>query len=716
MIKKILIANRGEIACRIHRTCERMGIATATVHDPADRAALHVRTIGESIVSKQGYLDIEAIVEAAKKTQADAIHPGIGFLSENPDFVKAVEQAGMIFIGPNAETMSRFADKASAKAEVRKLNIPIIKGSEQGSSDAAVIEVWVAELVKDLADKDNLTGVMLKATAGGGGRGIRVLDLAGDLPLQIESAMREAKNAFGVPDLLVEQYVPAARHIEVQLLGDGKGNALHFFERECSLQRRHQKVIEESPAIALNPALRDKLTSAAIEIAKACEYRSLGTVEFLVKDDAFFFLELNPRLQVEHPVTEAVTGFDLVELQLRTADAEALSVEQQNIKISGHALEARVYAENVSDGFTPSCGIVDQIDIASDLAHAGGVRVDYGVSAGDEISPFFDPMIAKVICHEKDREQALIVLDTAIRSAVVQGVDTNLAFLSKLLNEPRVIDGDIDNSFIDKELERLTLAEEVDTRFYAIAGIIRLLSDRGNNDSHQIDPWSRERFTNWRMGGNRLDNASLVTTFTTKGPYVISIGGVEKTLRFSSMDNAGEFQVLVDEELHSLTVTSTNSTGANLTTTSETSAINRSMRQLDAQRNESGERPTLSASCLVGFSDELTLRTNYGVSDNKIELQTSIGSVTANLISSLEKKLQNSSNKGTVTAPVMGQVVKVNVSVGDKVKNGDLIAVQESMKMELSMLAPCDGVIVSLNCQEGDMIERHSFVAEVKGE
>jgi len=346
----------------------------------------------------------------------------------------------------------------------------------------------------------------------------------------------------------------------------------------------------------------------------------------------------------------------------------ALPMAQQEIEVSGHAIEARVYAENVNDGFAPSCGVVDQIKFSSDQ-----VRVDYGVRSGHEVSPFFDPMIAKVISYEQDREKALKVLDTVINGAVIQGVDTNLVFLSKLLNDPCVIDGNIDNGFIDNDLDRLTLVEETDTRFYAIAGLIRLLSDRGSNESNKKDPWTRQRFTNWRLGGSKLDDAGI--TFATKGPYLVSIGGMEKALRFSAMDNKGQFQVLVAEELLTLTVTPPNATT--------------SLEQIDEQRNERGERLTLSASCLITFAEELTLFIDYSVSDNKIEIQSSIGSVTANIISSLEQKSQSTLSKGTVTAPVMGQVVKVNVSVGDHVKSGDVIAIQESMKMELSMVSPC---------------------------
>ena len=442
MIHKLLIANRGEIACRIARTCVRLAIPVATVHSRADRDALHVRTIGESVEigdapASASYLNAAAIIEAARKTGADAIHPGIGFLSEDPSFAAAVEAAGLIFVGPRAETMRRFGDKWAAKHEARAANVPVIEGSEGSSDDAGKIEHLIREM---------RLPVVLKAAAGGGGRGVRIVRTLDALRETIESAMREAKASFGRPDLIVESFIEKARHLEVQVAGDGEGNALHLFERECSLQRRFQKVIEEAPAVSLSPAIREALTLDAVRLATRVAYRGVGTMEFLVSEDAYYFLECNPRLQVEHTVTEEITGVDLVELQLRIASGEPLPFTQDAISIKGHAIQARVCAEDPAKGFLPATGKLLTVELPGN-----GIRVETGVETGSEITPHYDSMIAKLIARGADRKEALQQLRAAIDKTIVLGVETNLKFLATLLAHPVVCAGQADNRFIDRE-------------------------------------------------------------------------------------------------------------------------------------------------------------------------------------------------------------------------------------------------------------------------
>ena len=443
MIRKLLIANRGEIACRIARTCRRLGVAIATVHSAADRDAMHVREIGESVAiggapAGESYLNITAILQAALRVGADAVHPGIGFLSEDPNFAAAVEAQGLIFIGPRPDTMRRFADKWAAKHEARQAGVPVIGGSEGSSNDAGSVHSIIREGMR--------LPVVLKAAAGGGGRGVRIVRSLDGLLATIESAMREAQSSFGRPDLIVEEFVENARHLEVQVAGDGCGNAIHLFERECSLQRRFQKIIEEAPAANLPPQMRERILADAVALAKRVDYRNVGTMEFLVAADRHYFLECNPRLQVEHTVSEEVTGLDLVEIQLNIAANDQLPLSQDRIVVTGHAIQARVYAEDPAAGFLPSTG---RLLLA---AFPDDVRVETGVETGSEITPYYDPMIAKLIAHADDRPQALDRLRAAVGSTVVLGVKTNLGFLATLLDHAVVRAGTADNRFIDREL------------------------------------------------------------------------------------------------------------------------------------------------------------------------------------------------------------------------------------------------------------------------
>ena len=451
MFKKILIANRGEIACRIARTCRRLGVAVAGVHSSADRDALHVRQIGESVEiggapASESYLRIDAVIAAAKSVGAEAIHPGFGFLAENAAFARAVEAAGLVFIGPTAEVIERLGDKAAAKREAKAAKVPIVPGSEAPSVDPAEIAASVRKVGLP---------VMLKAAAGGGGKGMRGITSFEGLELEIESAMREAKNSFGDAGLIVEKLIRHGRHIEIQIAGDGQGRVIHLFERECTLQRRHQKVIEEAPAPGMDAATRQALCAAAVKAARAVDYVGAGTIEFIadgsqgLRADAIWFMEMNTRLQVEHPVTESITGQDLVEWQLRVASGEALPLAQDQLSIHGWAMEARLYAENPSNRFLPSIGPLERLRLPEDI------RVDSGVEEGGEVSPFYDPMIAKLIAHAPTRAQAARRLAQACAQVQVWPVRTNAAFLARTAAHPQFVAGQVDTGFIARHLDAL---------------------------------------------------------------------------------------------------------------------------------------------------------------------------------------------------------------------------------------------------------------------
>ena len=433
MFDKILIANRGEIACRIARTCRRLGIAVAGIHSLADADALHVKAIGESIAiggapASESYLRIDAVIEAAKMTGAQAIHPGFGFLAENPAFARAVEAAGLVFIGPTPEVIERLGDKALAKQEAHAAGVPIIPGSATPSEDRAEVERTVREIGLP---------VMLKAAAGGGGKGMRVVTSFNGIADEIESAMREAKNSFGSAGLIVEKLIAHGRHIEIQILGDGRGGAIHLGERDCSLQRRHQKVWEEGPSPVLTAEARARIGETCAKAMREMQYLGVGTVEFLYEDGEFYFIEMNTRIQVEHPVTEMITDIDLVLEQIRVAAGGDLPATQKDIVITGHAIECRINAENPVT-FRPSPGRIQQYHPPGGL----GVRIDSAVYLGYVIPPYYDSLVGKLIVHGKTRAECLMRLRRALDEMVVDGIETTLPLFRALVREPGIIDGD----------------------------------------------------------------------------------------------------------------------------------------------------------------------------------------------------------------------------------------------------------------------------------
>jgi acetyl-CoA carboxylase biotin carboxylase subunit len=507
MFRTLLIANRGEIACRIIRTARRMGLKTVAVHSDADADALHVALADAAArigppPPRESYLNIPAILEAAKESGADAIHPGYGFLSENAEFADACAKAGIVFVGPPADAIRAMGLKDRAKALMTKSGVPVVPGY-LGDDQAPVA----------LAKEAGPIGypVLIKAVAGGGGKGMRKVEAAGDFAAALEGAKREAKAAFGDDKVLIEKYVTRPRHIEVQVFADRHGNTVHLFERDCSLQRRHQKVIEEAPAPGMSAAMRQSIGEAAVRAAKAVNYVGAGTIEFIadasegLKPDRIWFMEMNTRLQVEHPVTEAITGTDLVEWQLRVAAGETLPLTQKDLAIDGHAIEARLYAEDPQAGFLPSIGRLER------FRYPGEVRVDTGVSEGDTVTPFYDPMIAKVIAHDATREGAAAKLAAALKGVQIAGLKTNTGFLIRALSTADFVAGDIDTGFIESHLA--TLIPPLLTPAHVLEAAADFVVHENAEGS---DPWSAR-------DGFRLVGESVPTIeFLVEGKRVLA--------------------------------------------------------------------------------------------------------------------------------------------------------------------------------------------------
>jgi 3-methylcrotonyl-CoA carboxylase alpha subunit len=662
MIKKVLIANRGEIACRIARTCRKLGLAVATVHSSADRLARHVREIGESVeiggaAPSESYLNIEAIIAAARRVGADAVHPGYGFVSENADFVRALEAAGLTFIGPRAETIERVGGKASAKREAARLGVPVIPGSESGMTDPAE----VLNLVRGMT-----LPVLLKAVAGGGGRGMAVIDTLDGLEGRIESAMREAEKSFGNGELIVERYLPQVRHLEVQVAGDGQGHAIHLFERECTLQRRHQKVIEEAPSAGLAPRLRAALLADAVKLAAGVNYRGLGTVEFVVTGEEHYFLEVNPRLQVEHPVTEEVTGLDLVELQLRIADTGRLPLTQADVRCSGHAFEARLCAEDAAAGFLPATGRLQVVDFSR-----AGVRIESGVDSGDDISPHYDSMIAKLIAHASDRDSARRALVAGLRESTVIGLVTNLEFLHELLEWPETRNATFHTRLIDeRHAQRGVLAPAAPSLEHLAAAALHWLAQQ-RAGSPALGCWTLwDHFTGWRLTSGPVQAAP-------QPALVLKAGVAEWPVRFSARDVHGACALVIGEQ-----------------------EVNACLQPLATGR---------SLLQCGGRALELTIRGDA----RQVELASALGSGVFTAQPYLGGAAGDAAASGQLGAPMMGKVVAVKAAVGEMVAIGQTVIVLESMKMELHVTAPFEGSLSSLRCRVGEMVERHQVLAEV---
>lgn len=493
-ITKLLVANRGEIALRIMRSAREMGISTVAVFSEADRQALHVRFADEAVCigpppSSQSYLVMDKIIEAAKKTGANAIHPGYGFLSENEDFARKVKEADLIFIGPSAESMEIMGSKLGAKAAVSKFNVPLVPGTAEPISDVAAAK----KIAKEIGYP-----ILIKASAGGGGKGMRIVEKESDFEEQMERATSEAISAFGDGAVFIEKYVSQPRHIEFQIFGDQHGNVVHLFERECSIQRRHQKVVEEAPSSILTPELRKKMGEAAVNAAKAANYYNAGTIEFILDDKLnFYFLEMNTRLQVEHPVTEQITGLDLVKLQIKIAEGEKLPFKQEDLKINGHAIEVRVYAEDPSNNFLPDIGTLKTYR----RPQGHGIRVDDGFEQGMSIPFYYDPMIAKMICHDETRERAIAKTIRAIEEYEITGVETTLGFCKYVMEHSAFTTGQFDTKFVEKYFkpENLVASATEEEQQVASALAVQILSEKKtsaasvNNGLMRESRWKKNR-------------------------------------------------------------------------------------------------------------------------------------------------------------------------------------------------------------------------------
>jgi 3-methylcrotonyl-CoA carboxylase alpha subunit len=659
MFKKILIANRGEIACRVAATARRMAIKTVAVYSDADASAKHVAACDEAIhiggsAPKDSYLRWEKIIEAAKATGAQAIHPGYGFLSENEDFAHACAAAGLVFIGPPASAIKAMGLKAESKQLMEKAGVPLVPGYHGADQDPA--------LLQREADRIGYP-VLIKASAGGGGKGMRAVEKAEDFAAALASCQREAINSFGNDTVLVEKYAQRPRHIEIQVFGDTHGNYVYLFERDCSVQRRHQKVLEEAPAPGLSPEMRQQMGEAAVAAARAVNYVGAGTVEFIVEQRAdgtmnFFFMEMNTRLQVEHPVTEAITGLDLVEWQLRVASGEALPLAQDQLKIHGHAIEARICAETPDNNFLPATGTlkvyrkpVCTAFERADLNKTGvAVRIDDGVREGDTISPFYDSMVAKLIVHGQTREEALARLDEALAQIRIVGLSTNVQFLRYVARSASFAQANLDTALIQRETAVLFNQEPVGLPLAAAAAIAQtLLAEKAQESA---DPFSRR--DGWQSHGVTVrrfefefhgEAAKASLTCLHEGGLQLSVGEVAGPLVFAQGGQGIDIQF-------------------------------------------AGQRLTAEV-FTQGEADYVF---------------TSRGATQITAIDLLAHAGESHAEGGRLTAPMPGKVVSFSVKAGDKVEKGQPLAVMEAMKMEHTIAAPADGTVLELLYAPGDQV------------
>ncbi|SDF09685.1 acetyl-CoA carboxylase biotin carboxylase subunit [Limimaricola pyoseonensis] len=647
MFDKILIANRGEIAARVITTARRMGLKTVAVHSDADANAVHVKLADEAVrigpaPVGESYLKIDAILEAAKRTGAGAIHPGYGFLSENPDFVEAVEAAGLVFVGPPASAIRAMGLKDAAKKRMEEAGVPVVPGYHGEGQDA-----------KMLAEEAERIGypVLIKARAGGGGKGMRLVERAADFADALEGAQAEGRASFGDPAVLVEKFITSPRHVEIQVFADSHGNVVHLFERDCSLQRRHQKVIEEAPAPGMPDNVRAAMGAAAVEAARAIGYVGAGTIEFIadgsegLREDGFWFMEMNTRLQVEHPVTEAITGLDLVEWQIRVARGEELPLKQDELGIDGHAFEARLYAEDADRGFLPATGRLERLRFPEAARfELGAVRVDAGVREGDAITPHYDPMIAKVIAHGATRQEAMARLLAALEATQVGGTVTNLGFLAALLRHEGFANGEVDTGLIGRDLEALTAKAEMPAHVPVLAALAAAGLD---HPPAAQDPWDALRgFRHWGASEIHVpllhEGEPLEVALVKDGP--------------GSWHREGS-ETAVSRDANGLAVTSGG-------------------RRFRAEAAKHGHRVTVwdaGRAWVFEIPDPLAAAEAAGGGDG-------------------------------IVAPMPGLVKRMRAEAGQTVEKGQPLAILEAMKMEHTLTAPRDGVVAEVLAKEGSQV------------
>ncbi|AOV04371.1 acetyl/propionyl/methylcrotonyl-CoA carboxylase subunit alpha [Delftia tsuruhatensis] len=665
MFKKILIANRGEIACRVAASARRMGVRTVAVYSDADARAKHVQACDEAVhiggsAPKDSYLRWERILEAAKATGAQAIHPGYGFLSENEEFAQACADAGLVFIGPPPSAIRAMGLKAASKQLMEKAGVPLVPGYHGADQDP--------QLLQREADRIGYP-VLIKASAGGGGKGMRLVERSEDFAAALASCQREAINSFGDDAVLVEKYVLRPRHIEIQVFGDTHGNCVYLFERDCSVQRRHQKVLEESPAPGMTPALRQKMGEAAVAAAQAVNYVGAGTVEFIVEQPGgydqpeamkFYFMEMNTRLQVEHPVTEAITGEDLVDWQLRVASGLPLPKRQDELRITGHAIEARICAENPDNGFLPATGtlhVYRKPDCAS--FHVGDVRVDDGVREGDAISPFYDSMIAKLIVHGDTREQALARLDAALAETRIVGLATNVQFLRQVIASDAFATAKLDTALIEREKQHLFHQQRLPQAQAVAAAVAQVL--QAERAQETADPFSRR--DGWRSHG----------VAERRWDFRQGEAAVPARLRYL---HDGALQLAVGE--------------------------GESLAEGLLSWQQAGD-----GAFDVQFAGQ-RLRAQVHMLGEQCHVFAPQGAAVLGLADPLAHAGDVHSEGGRLTAPMPGKVVSFAVKAGDKVSKGQPLAVMEAMKMEHTIAAPGDGVVAELLYAPGDQVTEGS--------
>ncbi|QBK04220.1 biotin/lipoyl-binding protein [Hylemonella gracilis] len=694
MFKKILIANRGEITCRVAATARRLGIRTVAVYSDADVHAKHVRACDQAVAisatpggnaPQDSYLRIEAILAAARATGAEAIHPGYGFLSENEDFARACAAAGLVFIGPPPSAIQAMGLKAEAKRLMEQAGVPLVPGYHGADQSPELLRREAAAIGYP---------VLIKASAGGGGKGMRVVDRAQDFDAALEACRREAARSFGDEAVLIEKYLQRPRHIEIQVFTDTQGQGVYLFERDCSVQRRHQKVLEEAPAPGLSDTLRRQMGRAALSAAQAVGYVGAGTVEFIVEQNGpmkFYFMEMNTRLQVEHPVTEAITGLDLVEWQLRVAAGQSLPLTQDQLRINGHAIEARLCAENPDTGFLPATGrlAVYRKPPAACFTRAdattGFVRVDDGVEEGDEITPWYDPMIAKLIVHGATREEALARLDAALARVHIVGVVNNVQFLRHVLATPSFAQARLDTGLIERESARLFGREPLGLPLRVAAVVARILADEradavAMTDRSGATPSPFARRDGWRAWGQAKRRFDFVLPQGVAPASAPDVGaartlgaelrygpglGLAWTLRIGARSDAVEgtlsFQVLPDGGL---------------------------------DLAFAGERQTVAVHATRPALGGPTGWQVFGAE----------GAGSIDLIDPLTQVGGAQAEGGRLAAPMPGKVVSFAVQAGDQVRQGEVLAVMEAMKMEHAITAPTDGRVAELLYAPGDQV------------
>ena len=647
MFKKILIANRGEIACRVAATARRMGIQSVAVYSDADTHARHVAFCDEAIAigpaaASESYLNIDRVIAAARLSGAEAIHPGYGFLSENDAFAAACEEAGLVFIGPPASAIRAMGSKSAAKSLMEKAQVPLVPGYHGDNQDPVFLQAQADQIAYP---------VLLKASAGGGGKGMRVVTRAQDFADALSSCQREAKNSFGDERVLVEKYLTRPRHIEIQIFADQHGNCVSLFERDCSVQRRHQKVLEEAPAPGMSEDRRQAMSAAAIAAAKAVSYVGAGTVEFIANQDgSFYFMEMNTRLQVEHPVTEMITGTDLVEWQLRVAAGEPLPKLQHELTINGHAIEARIYAENPEKGFLPSTGKLDYVHMPEAVQFTlGALRIDAGVTQGDVISPFYDPMIAKLIVHGKDRAEALTRMAQALAACQVVGPATNVAFLGRLIASEPFAGADLDTGLIERHHD--SLFPEPHTLPLAVLALVAA-SLVAPHTSAPSEPWAQR--SGWRMNGTYQRSLALASEAGAQ-PIQLSYR------RDAVWLTAGEATVALQD----ISITQ--------------AAVHVRMDGLQLQGHVVRQQDIFHV-FHAGHHWQILWRDPIAHAGE--------GEVDA----------------GRLTAPMPGKIIALLVSAGERVARGAPLLIMEAMKMEHTINAPGDGTVSELLYAVGDQV------------